>query len=94
MADQYKWIAEAKKYIGLAEIAGPKHNSTIVGWLDSLRAWWHDDETPWCGVFVAHCMQACGFELPKYWMRAKDWLNWGMDIPRAVPGCVVRFIPD
>lgn len=86
-----KWIVEAYKYIGLAEIRGPKHNAVIVGWLDNLRAWWGDDETPWCGVYVAQCIKHAGHDLPKLWMRAKDWLNWGVAIPRPVYGCVVVF---
>lgn len=85
------WIVEALKNVGVTEIRGPKHNTVIVGWLDSLRAWWKDDETPWCGVFVAHCMKTAGHPLPKYWMRAKDWLNWGTSLSRPVYGCVVVF---
>jgi uncharacterized protein (TIGR02594 family) len=85
------WIQEADLHLGLAEIPGPKHNPTIKGWLDKLFAWWDDDETPWCGVFVAHCMQASGILLPKYWMRAKDWLNWGIKLDAPIYGCIVVF---
>jgi uncharacterized protein (TIGR02594 family) len=42
------WILEAKKHIGLKEIPGPKHNVTILAWLSQLKAWWKEDETPWC----------------------------------------------
>lgn len=85
------WLTEARRHIGLREIPGAKHNSVIIGWLESLRAWWKDDETPWCGTFVAHCMQVAGQPLPKFWMRAKDWLNWGVSIPAPLVGCVVVF---
>lgn len=44
----YPWMVEAKKHINLREIPGPRHNATIVSWLHSLKAWWFDDETPWC----------------------------------------------
>ena len=92
MSDQ-PWIVEARKHIGLSEISGPRHNSTILGWLDHLRAWWKDDETPWCGVFVAHCLKKAGYglSLPKFWMRARDWMRWGYSIPRPIEGCVVVF---
>lgn len=83
------WLIEARKHIGLKEIPGPKHNSTIVGWLKQLGAWWAEDETPWCGVFVAHCMRASGIPLPKHWYRAKGWLDWGFEIVDPVVGCVV-----
>ena len=85
------YLTEARKYIGLKEIPGPKHNQSIQSWLHSLKAWWNDDETPWCGVFVAHCMQATGNPIPKNWFRAKSWLDWGdkSDIPKL--GCIVVF---
>ena len=76
---------------GVTEIPGPRHNSKILGWLQKLRAWWADDETPWCGVFVAHCMQESGLPLPRFWMRATDWLNWGAKLAAPVAGCVVVF---
>lgn len=85
------WLTEARRHIGVAEIKGPKHNSRIVGWLENLRAWWKDDETPWCGVFVAHCVKSAGYELPKHWMRAKDWLNWGRTLSNPRIGCIVVF---
>jgi uncharacterized protein (TIGR02594 family) len=85
------WLAEARKYIGLTEFPGASHNQTIMRWLDQLSAWWRDDETPWCGVFVAHCMQATGQVVPKYWMRAKAWAEWGEELPSPVLGCVVVF---
>ena len=59
------WIAEARKYIGLAEVPGKNHNPMILNWLHGLKAWWKDDETPWCGVFVAHCLRIGGRDIPK-----------------------------
>jgi uncharacterized protein (TIGR02594 family) len=86
------WIVAGKKYVGLREIPGPRHDSTIVMWLKKLNAWWTDDETPWCGVFVAHCMQSCNLKTPKYWMRAKDWNEgWGVKLKNPIVGCVVVF---
>jgi uncharacterized protein (TIGR02594 family) len=83
-----QWIEEAKRHLGLTEIPGPKHNPTIQKWLVKLKAWWSDDETPWCGVFVAHCIDSAGLPLPKHWYRAKGWLEWGTKINTPVPGCV------
>lgn len=85
------WIIEAQRHIGLKEIKGSKHNNFIIVWLKSLKAWWSDDETPWCGTFVAHCMKTANCVLPKYWMRAKDWLNWGKIIDKPFVGCIVVF---
>jgi uncharacterized protein (TIGR02594 family) len=85
------WIHEAKKHIGLKEVKGTGTNLTIKTWLSNLSAWWSDDETPWCGTFVAHCIKTAGYPLPKHWYRAKDWLNWGVEIKQPCYGCIVVF---
>nr|DAT03235.1 MAG TPA: Tail associated lysozyme [Caudoviricetes sp.] len=86
-----EWLAIARRAIGTTEIAGKEHNSTIRNWLISLNAWWQDDETPWCGTFVAHCAREADRALPKYWYRAKDWLNTGTRLDKPAYGCVVVF---
>lgn len=88
------WLTIARSYEGLREIPGKNHNRTILGWLKRLKAWWLDDETPWCGVFVAECMRQAGLtELPKYWMRASAWGMWGVNLrtPQVAPGAVLVF---
>lgn len=88
----YPWIQEAYKHIGLKEIPGPKHNPILINWLERLKAWWKDDETPWCGLLIAHCFDIYGMKIPKLWMRAKEWgNNWGTRLSAPVPGCVVVF---
>lgn len=93
MTQDPRWLATAKSYIGVREVPGARHNSTIVGWLKRLKAWWLDDETPWCGVFVAECMSANGFELPKNWMRASVWGTWGTNLraSHVAPGAILVF---
>jgi uncharacterized protein (TIGR02594 family) len=86
-----KWIDEARKHIGLKEIVGKDTNLTIQSWLSKLRAWWRDDETAWCGTYVAHCIKTAGYSLPKHWYRAMDWLNWGVEISAPCYGCIVVF---
>lgn len=85
------WMDEAKIYIGQKEIKGLQTNPVIQSWLEKLKAWWRDDETAWCGTFVAHCLQFSGYALPKYWYRALDWLNWGVEIAAPCYGCIVVF---
>ena len=72
-----KWLDHAFRHRGLREIPGPKHNPTIQKWLHRLGAWWTDDETPWCGAFVAHCLQVAGLPYPKHWYRAKAYGDYG-----------------
>jgi uncharacterized protein (TIGR02594 family) len=84
------WVQRARAHIGLAEIPGPKHSTAIAGWLSKLRAWWTDDETPWCGVFVAAMLEGHG-KLPKHWYRAKAWADWGVRLEQPELGCVAVF---
>lgn len=85
---ELQWIAEARKHIGLKEVKGAKHNATISQWLKNLKAWWSDDETAWCGTFVAHCLRASNVAIPKHWYRALDYLNYGARLRKPAYGCV------
>lgn len=86
-----RWIASANQYLGLREFKGPQHNPTIVNWLVQLGAWWRDDETPWCGVFVAAVLREVGIKPAGAFYRAKAWLSWGEALPAPAVGCVVVF---
>ena len=85
------WVAEARKHLGLAEVPGKRHNPVITQWLITLRAWWRDDETPWCGTFVAHCCRIAGRRLPKHWYRALAWADAGTRLPAPAYGCIAVF---
>ncbi len=86
-----RWLAIARALYGTKEIAGPKHNPWIVaGWKRLGAAWFTDDETPWCGLFVAHCIEAAGLPFPKLFPRAKAWADWGQPCSPTV-GAVVVF---
>ena len=88
-----RWLDIAERHQGLREIVGPGHNKIILGWLEKLRAWWRDDETPWCGVFVAHCLQEAGLPFPRLYMRAKAWADYGALLrpDRLAPGAILVF---
>jgi uncharacterized protein (TIGR02594 family) len=90
---EVKWLELARSLVGLKEIPGPKHSTVIQGWLTKLKAWWQDDETPWCGTFVAHCLQESGQPIIKNWFRAKEWLSYGEGLPfhRLCPGAILVF---
>ena len=85
---ELSWIAEARKYVGLREIKGSKHNPIIISWLDNLKAWWSEDESAWCGTFVAHCLAESRITYPKHWYRALDYLNYGTRLIQPAYGCV------
>ena len=85
---ELKWIAEARKHIGLKEIKGSRHNPIILSWLKKLKAWWNDDESAWCGLYVAYCLQEANVPTPKHWYRALDYLNYGTKLYKPAYGCV------
>ncbi len=78
------WITEARRHLGVREIPGAGDSPAIQRWLRTMRAWWSDDATPWCGVFVAYCLRECRCEPPRAWYRARSYLDWGHTMP--VPG--------
>lgn len=88
-----RWMQIAKGCVGLKEVPGPKHNTKIQSWLARLGAWWRDDETPWCGVFVAHCMREAGLPIPQHWMRARAWADYGSNLrsTHVAPGAILVF---
>lgn len=84
------WLAEGRGWIGVAEIPGPQNNSKIVEMRRKLGSWMLNDDDPWCGDFVAHCMQVAGQQFPKTWYRAKDWEDWGEKCPAQVGAVGVK----
>lgn len=85
------WMDIARRFLGTREVKGPAHNPVIVGWLVKLGAWWRDDETPWCGVFVGAVLRDAGIEIPKAYFRARAWEDWGKPLAAPVAGCIVVF---
>lgn len=88
-----RWLKTARRYLGTKEIPGAKHSSVIARWLARLGAWWRDDETPWCGTFVAECLKDAGLPLPRNWYRAKEWANYGSNLrsTHVAPGAILVF---
>jgi uncharacterized protein (TIGR02594 family) len=86
-----RWLAEARSDIGVKELPGKADSPAIRKWLIELRAWWTDDETPWCGVAVAHWMLRTGIQPPKHWYRALAWADWGIRLGRPALGSVVVY---
>lgn len=72
------WVSAARSMLGLREIPGPKHNPKILDmWAAAKASWFKDDETPWCGAFMALVMVKCNIVPPKDAVRAISWATWG-----------------
>ena len=76
---QFPWYAEAWRLRGVEEIAGPAHNALILNWAADLDIAYSADETPWCGLFVAHCIgaQLPDEPLPTAPLGARNWRRFG-----------------
>jgi len=72
MLKELPWISSAREKIGIREVKGAKHNPKIIQWLVNLAAVWMDDETPWCGAFVAECLREANVRYPSTWYRAGE----------------------
>ncbi len=91
-ASEPRWIELAREKIGQREIKGPKHNAWIAGAWGRLKAgWFNDDETPWCGLFVADCLERAGRKIlpPAEFPRALAWAKWGQPCTPMVGAVVV-----
>jgi uncharacterized protein (TIGR02594 family) len=87
------WLTIAQSYVGLKEIPGRSlHNPTILGWLkryaQNIGLWGKSqDETPWCAVFVSHCLEEAGYESTRD-ARAASYITYGR-ASKPKPGAIV-----
>ena len=89
--NQYPWIEEAKKHLGVAEIPGVTHNPLILQmWKAIKRGGIKTDEVPWCAAFVGFCLENVGIQSSRY-ESAKSYLTWGLGMAVPFYGCVVVF---
>ncbi len=87
------WIDAAYSLIGTQEKPGQGSNEAILGWAEDLEITsYNDDDIPWCGLFVAHCV---GSQLPEEFLPtnplgARKWKDFGYEVsPRF--GAVMVF---
>lgn len=91
VADNFcsKTLPIAKKYLGIKEIPGSRHNPQIIEFHKTTGKF-DDDETPWCSSFANYVVKEAGFEGTGNAM-ARSWMNWGVKLDKPVPGCIVVF---
>lgn len=92
------WLARARTYLGVREVAGRGNSPTIMAWIRKLGARAlgidvKDDLTPWCGTFTGICIKEAlpDESLPPVLVRAKAWLTFGRALSRGAPGAVMVF---
>lgn len=87
------WLEAAFSLIGTQEQPGIGSNEAILGWAENLELTsYNDDDIPWCGLFVAHCVgsQMPEETLPNNPLGARKWDGFGYEVsPRL--GAVMVF---
>lgn len=96
LVDAPHWMQLAWLQMGTRELEGAADNPVILSWARELGVPWiaefyKHDETPWCGLFIAVIAHRCGFKLPASPLSAKSWATWGVEVQRAVTGCLLIF---
>ncbi len=91
------WLEVARRFEGLKEIPGPKHNPTIMQWAATGPAWikaaYTGDEIPWCGLFCAGVFREAipGVKLPANPLSAAAWGPWGQKLLQPSLGALLVF---
>ncbi|WP_380784778.1 TIGR02594 family protein [Sphingomonas sp. R86521] len=98
MAIEPTWLKTARAKLGTKEAAGSANSSTILGWAQRLGTKvlgmiYNADSVPWCGVFVAYCLQNDGIDPAPIAVRATSWATWGQALrpERLAPGAILVF---
>lgn len=86
------WFQEARRLIGIKERVGPGNEPTIINWAKSTGISYSDDDIPWCGLFVAHCINSTLTDeaLPNNPLGARNWARFGAPCEPAL-GSVLVF---
>lgn len=86
-------MVEAVSLYGLKEGPGAADNPIIVGWAteNGIKGYVHD-QTPWCGLFMAHCAHVAGHPLPQDPLWALNWSRFGISVDAPSFGDVLAFV--
>lgn len=91
------WMREARRYMGIKEIPGPKSNPTILGFAKKLGGWvasyYTNDDTAWCGLFVGNCIAITlpSEPLPANPLGALEWNKFGTAVQIPAVGAIMTF---
>lgn len=87
------WLAIARRELGVEERAGDADNPRIVEYHAATGLHASDDETPWCGSFVAWCLKQAGIKdhNAARGASARSWMAWGAPEVRPRIGAIAVF---
>jgi uncharacterized protein (TIGR02594 family) len=89
-------LLEAIKLYGTSEVPGKQSNEEIMKWADELglSSVYKNDDTAWCGLFVAICAKRAGKNMPfnnQGALWARNWAKFGSELNAPELGCVLVF---
>lgn len=87
-------IQIAAQEIGVTEIEGDNSNPRILAYAKAagFDSWYHNDDTPWCSVFLNWATAEAGLERSKDG-RARSWKDIGQEPAHPEPGDIALFVP-
>jgi uncharacterized protein (TIGR02594 family) len=84
------WLQHAKQFIGITEIAGPKHNESVLEFWKLVKlSGIKDDETAWCAAFVGAMLEKSGIKSTRS-EAARSYLTYGIQCKPTV-GAIAVF---
>ena len=86
------WYQQALSLVGTREDTGSGSNDQILEWAKKLDIDYKDDDIPWCGLFVAHCIGSSlpDEPLPMNPLMARSWRAFG-DSSSPMLGAILVF---
>ncbi len=82
------FLSIARAELGQAEGGPGNSNPRIEAYHASTHGGAASDSVHWCSSFVNFCVEHSGVKGTDSKL-ARSWLNWGVEAPDFVPGCVV-----
>lgn len=91
--EELPWMFVAKSLIGTKENPGKRSNNpNILQWAALAEIpGYTDDDIPWCGLFVAHCLVEAGVEYVKDPLWARNWVHFGKKLDQPAYGAIMVF---
>ncbi|MDX9882842.1 MAG: TIGR02594 family protein [Prolixibacteraceae bacterium] len=80
------WMTAAEGQLGVTEIAGSKHNPSVIDY-HATTGGFKDDETPWCSSFVNWSIKQAGIKGTNS-ARALSWNGWGQSLDNPAYGSI------
>lgn len=91
-----EWYTLAQSLMHTREIPGKRSNPKILSWARAIGGWvknfYRNDDIPWCGLFVAYCMQSTVDEpIVKNPLGARNWAQYGRQLAKPRIGAILVF---